>query len=181
MVIVSASEHSNFWISQSSQSRRIFVSIIAVILLVISLCFSTYIRGTPPAFLLFALFNSASLAISTAYLYTATYAGAALLGASFLQTVLSGQAAVAVAVSVVQVTSSALSLWRFSPKPVPMEVNGADGSDNQAEEMAARIFFGVSAIFVIITLVAYTWLMKQPFYKLVTRTLEQHREAEGHR
>lgn len=140
---------------------------IAVILLVSSLCSSTYIRGTPSAFFLFALFNSASLAVSAGYLFTATYAGAALLGASFLQAVLSGQAAIAVAVSVVQVTSSALSLWRLSPKSV-------ERADDRAEEMAARIFFGVSAIFVATTLVAYTWLTKQPIYKLATRTLEHH-------
>lgn len=142
-------------------------------LLVTSLWLSTYIRGTPSAFFLFALFNAASLAVTTGCLCTATYAGAALLGTSFLQTVLSGQAAVSVAASVVQVASSIVSLWGSSPKSDSMEVKRADGG---AEEVAARIFFGVSAIFLGITLVAYTWMTKQSLYKSVTRTLEQHRE-----
>ncbi|KAH0835950.1 nucleoside transporter-domain-containing protein [Lanmaoa asiatica] len=164
---------------QSSLSRRIFVSIIAMIFLVTSLCLSTFIRSAPSTFLSFALFNTASLAVSAGYLCTATYAGAALLGPSFLQTVLSGQAAVAVVTSAVQVASSIISLWGSSPKPVSLEVKRADGEDNQAEEIAARIFFCVSVIFIGIVLVAYTWLTRQSFYKSVTGALEQHREVRN--
>lgn len=169
-------EHSRFRVSQSSPSRRIFVSITVTILLVTSLCFSTFIRGTPLAFFSFALFNAASLAVTTGYLCTAVYAGAALFGTSFLQTVISGQAAIAVAVSVVQVASSMLSIWGSSSTSVTMEVIRTDG-DSQAADTAARIFFGVSAIFLGMTLVAYAWLTRQSFYKSVTSILEQHRQV----
>ncbi|KAH0840096.1 nucleoside transporter-domain-containing protein [Lanmaoa asiatica] len=162
---------------QSSPSRRIFASIIAMILLVISLCLSTFIQGTPSTFISFALFIATSLAVTSGYLSTAVYAGAALLGASFLQAVISGQAAVAVAVSAVQVASSMISIWSSSPKPTSMEVTRTDSRDDHPEEIAARIFFGVSAIFLGITLIAYTWLTRQSFYKSITGALEQHREV----
>ncbi|KAG8218815.1 nucleoside transporter-domain-containing protein [Butyriboletus roseoflavus] len=162
---------------QSSPSRRTFASIIAMILLVTSLCLSTFIRGTPSTFFSFALFNGAAVAVTSAYLCTAVFAGAALLGASFLQTVLSGQAAVAVAVSAVQVASSMISLWGSPLKPVSMEAITTDSRDKHPEEIAARIFFAVSTVFLGITLAAYTWLTKQSFYKSVTGSLERHREV----
>lgn len=141
-----------------------------MILLVTSLYLSTFIRGTPLIFFSFALFNAGTQAVASGYLCTSVYAGAALLGASFLQTVLSGQAAIAVAVSAVQVASSIIGLWGSSPGSASME----DSRDGQAEEIAARIFFGVSAIFLGITFAAYFWLTRQPFYKSAISTLEPH-------
>ena len=54
---------------------------------------------------------------------------------------------------------------------------GASGRDDQAEALAARIFFGISAVFLCITLGSFTWLTRQPLYKSVTRALEQHHRA----
>ncbi|KAF8558807.1 hypothetical protein OG21DRAFT_981118 [Imleria badia] len=163
---------------QSSPSRRIYTCIIAMLLLATSLCLSTFIRGTPSTFFSFALFNAATGAVASGYLCTAVYAGASLLGASFLQTVLSGQAAIAVAVSAVQVASSIIGLWGSSPEPVSMkEVMRADNRDSQAEEIAARIFFGVSAIFLGVTFVAYTWMTRLPFYKSAISVLEPYCEV----
>jgi equilibrative nucleoside transporter 1/2/3 len=161
--------------SQSSPSRRIFTSIIAMILLVTSLCLSTFIRGTPSIFFAFALFNAVSMAVTVSCLCTAVYAGAALLGTSFLQIVLSGQAAIGVAVSAVQVASSMVALWDSSLNHVSIEVTRADGREDQVEDIAARIFFGVSAIFLSIVLIAYTRLSRQSFYKSITSALGQPR------
>ena len=141
-------------------------------LLVTSLCLSTFIRGTPSSFFAFALFNAASLGVATGYLCIPVYAGAALLGASFLQTVFSGQAAIGVAVSIVQVASSIIALWGSYPRTDSIEIMSADGRADQVEDIAARIFFGVSAIFLGIALIAYTWLTRQSFYKSMTS--EQH-------
>ena len=170
-------EHLHLRTSQSSPSRRIFTSIIAMILLITSLCLSTFIRGTSSAFLSFALFNAASLGATSGYLCTAVYVGASLLGASFLQIVISGQAAVAVAVSVIQVASSMISLWGSSPESVSVKVARADAGGDQAEEIAARIFFSVSAILLGIALVAYTWLTRQPFYKSAIGALKPYQEV----
>ena len=116
----------------------------------------------------------------SSYLCAAVYARAALLGPSFLQSVLSGQGAIAVAISAVQVVSATISLWGLSPssKPTVSMVIGADDKDYQPEEMAARIFFGVSALFLCTTLAAYTWLTRQTSYKLVISATKQKREVE---
>jgi equilibrative nucleoside transporter 1/2/3 len=148
-----------------------------MILLVTSLCLSTFIRGTPSTFFAFALFNAASMAVAVSYMCTAVYAGAALLGTSFLQIVLSGQAAIGVAVSAVQVVSSMVALRGPPSKFVSIEIMRADGREDHVEEIAARIFFGVSAIFLGIVLIAYTWLTRQSFYKSITSALEQHRRV----
>ena len=124
-------------------------------------------------FFAFALFNAASMAVTVSYLSTAVFAGAALLGTSFLQAVLSGQAAIGVAVSAVQVASSMVALWGSSPKHISIEVTRADGREDRVEDIAARIFFGVSAVFLCITLVTYTWLSRQSFYNPVTSALGQ--------
>ncbi|KAF8843172.1 hypothetical protein BDN67DRAFT_897852 [Paxillus ammoniavirescens] len=162
---------------QSSPSRRTFASITAMVLFVTSLCFSTFIRGSPSAFFSFVLFSSACLAVSAGYLATSVYAEAALLGTSHLQTVMSGQAAVAVAVSAVQVASSAVSVWGSTPSTIATFVASGGAGDGQAEEMAARIFFGVSTVFLAFTLAAYTWLTRQPAYMLTVGHLEQHHKG----
>ena len=126
-------------------------------------------------FFAFALFNAASMAVTVSYLCTAVYAGAALFGTSFLQIVLSGQAAIGAAVSAVQVVSSMIALRGSPPKFPSIKIMRADGREDQVEEMAARIFFGVSVIFLAIVLIAYMWLTRQSFYKSITSTLEQYR------
>ncbi|KAF9222057.1 hypothetical protein BS17DRAFT_232536 [Gyrodon lividus] len=162
---------------QSSPSRRTFASITVTLLFVTLLCLSTFIRGTPSAFFSFVIFSSACLAVSAGYLATAVYAGAALLGASYLQTAMSGQAAIAVAVSAVQVASSAVSVWGSTPSSIAAFVASGGAGDGLAEEMAARIFFGVSTVFLAFTLVAYTWLTGQPVYKSTVGILEQYNEV----
>lgn len=149
---------------------------IAMILLVTFLCISTFVRSTPSAFFVFALFIAASMAVAVGYLCTAAYAGAALLGTAFLRNVFSGQPAIGVAVSAAQVASSMIALWGLSPKSNSTEVI-ASGRDDHAEEIAARIFFSVSAVFLCIPLIAYTRLMRQSFYNSVASPLEQHRRV----
>ncbi|KAI9573178.1 nucleoside transporter-domain-containing protein [Boletus coccyginus] len=169
--------YSTFSSKRSSPSRRIFMSIVALLVLTTSLCLSTFSRGTPLTVFAFALFNAASMAVAASYLSTAVYAVTALLGASSLQPVLTGQAASGVAVSAVQVASAIIALWGSSPKVVLTDGTIPNGRAGLAEEIAARITFGVSAIFLGIALVAYTWLARQPFYKSITGVLEQHRRV----
>ena len=149
-------------IPQSSPSRRIFASIIATSIIMATLWISTFIQGTPSTFFGFVLFNTALIAITSSYLCAAVYAQAALLGPSLLQVVISGEAAIAVAMSVVQVVSAVTSVWGFSPTPtVIMGVLDAEAAEYEVEEVAARIFFGFSALFLVLGLAAYTRLTKQ--------------------
>lgn len=87
---------------------------------------------------------------------------------------MSGQAAVAVAVSSVQVISSAISVYGSTPLTPVMSATDRDG---KAEEESARIFFGVSALYAIATLLAYRWLASLPVYTKTMGALEDNLRA----
>jgi equilibrative nucleoside transporter 1/2/3 len=110
----------------------------------------------------------------TSYLATATFAGASLFGAPYMQSMLSGQAAVAVVVSVVQLATSALSVWGSTPETIAAFVSNGSAGDGNAEQDSARIFFGISALFMISTFMAYAWLARLPAYKATVGILEQN-------
>lgn len=59
-----------------------------------------------------------------------------------------------------------------------MEVMSADDRDYQAEGTAARIFFGVSALFLVITLATYMWLTRQTSYRSLISTVKQRSGIE---
>jgi len=87
-----------------------------------------------------------------------------------MQAVMSGQAAVAVAVSGVQVLSAAASL-RVAPKePATYQ------SDGSAEETSAFIFFGLSTVFLAFAAVAYSWMLKLPVY---TKVMAEQGRIDG--
>lgn len=77
---------------------------------------------------------------------------------------MAGQAAVAVAVSGVQVISSVASVWG---KPA---VYTSDGS---AEERSAFMFFLLSTLFLVVSWVAHNWLVRMPVYQTVAASLER--------
>jgi equilibrative nucleoside transporter 1/2/3 len=110
----------------------------------------------------------------TSYLATATFAGASLFGAPYMQSMLSGQAAVAVVVSVVQLATSALSVWGSTPEAIAAFVSNGIAGDGNAEQDSARIFFGISALFMISTFMAYAWLTRLPAYRATVGILEQN-------
>lgn len=91
-----------------------------------------------------------------------------------MQSILSGQAAVAVVVSMVQLATSALSVWGSTPEAIAAFVSGDSARDEKAEQDSARTFFGISALFMISTFLAYAWLARLPAYKATLGTLEQN-------
>jgi len=110
------------------------------------------------------------MSASGACLSTAIFAAAALLGRPYIQIMVSGQAAVGVVVSTVQLVSAAISVWGASPKTAA----GGIG-EGVAEEQAARIFFGVSILFMASTLAAHLWLTRQPLYKSTVGRADMHK------
>lgn len=115
------------------------------------------------------------------YLQVSVYAGAALLGGAYMQATVAGQAAVAVAVSIVQLVSSAVSVWDASRQDIATFISEGGIGDGKAEELSARSFFGVSVLFMTLTFVAYMWLTKQPSYKTSVGTLERNSKLEDAR
>jgi solute carrier family 29 (equilibrative nucleoside transporter), member 1/2/3 len=97
------------------------------------------------------------------YLQTSVIAVGSLFGPPAIQSMMAGQAAVAVVVSGVQVISSALSVVGKPRTYI---------SDGSAEEQSAFIFLSLSTVFLIISAGVHTWFIRMPIYKLVVASLE---------
>ena len=99
-----------------------------------------------------------------AYLQTSTFAVASLFGPAAIQSMMAGQAAVAVSVSGVQVISSIASVVGKHRTYV---------SDGSAEEQSAFIFFALSTVFLIVSAGVHAWLIRMPIYEVVVASLER--------
>ncbi|KAJ7638488.1 nucleoside transporter-domain-containing protein [Roridomyces roridus] len=155
---------------QSSPSRRVLVTTLALSVLTFLLTISTLVHTSPGVFFAFVLLDGVSQAALGAYLQTAIIVIASLFGPMAVQSVMSGQAAVAVAVSGVQVLSATASVWGKSRESL-----AALAQDGEPEERSAFIFFGLSTIFLVVTAVANGWLVRMPAYKLVAGSLENRK------
>ena len=114
--------------------------------------------------------NGALQAAAGSYLSTAIIAVASLFGPQAVQSMMFGQAAVAVAVSAVQVITSAGSVWGL-----PEESIAAWVSDGKAEERSALIFFALSTVFLLGSAVAHHSMVKSQLYRTIAASLEhQH-------
>ncbi|KAG2148127.1 nucleoside transporter-domain-containing protein [Suillus clintonianus] len=156
---------------QSSPSRRAFWATALTSAIVTILFLTTFIHPSPAPFFYFIMISAFCLSGCASYLSNSVFAGAALFGAPYMQSVMSGQAAVAVAVSSVQVVSSAISVWGTTP--LTLGISDID-PDGKAEEKSARIFFGISALYMIATLLAYKWLASLQVYTTTMGALEDN-------
>ncbi|KAG6865171.1 hypothetical protein C0991_004719 [Blastosporella zonata] len=110
----------------------------------------------------------ATQAAIESYLQTSVVAVASLYGPQALQSMMSGQAAIAVLISSVQVLSSALFIWRATPeKPQVADEIG------QADTNSARVFFALSTLFLVISAFAHNVLVSKSTYKAFVAPLEQ--------
>ncbi|KAF8913719.1 nucleoside transporter-domain-containing protein [Gymnopilus junonius] len=151
-------------------SRRTRSAIAWLTLLNFLLTLTTFFTPSPGIFFAFILFNGAAQATAGAYLQTSVIAVASLFGPPAVQSLMSGQAAVAVAVSGVQVISAYASVHG---KPRTF------ASDGSAEERSAYWFFSLSTLFLLFSLVAHTWMIRMPVYQHVAVSLETERKTAG--
>jgi equilibrative nucleoside transporter 1/2/3 len=105
------------------------------------------------------LVNGIAQAGSGSYLQASVIAVASLFGPIAVQAVMSGQAAVAVVVSGIQVLSATASVWGVSQV--------TSQSDGKEEEKSAFLFFGLSTIFLVMTAGAHAWLLTMPAYNAI--------------
>lgn len=122
-------------------------------------------------FVAFVLLNGAAQAAAASYLQAAVVTIASLWGPVAVQAMMTGQSAVAVAVSGVQVISAATSILGG------LRSFAGDGS---AEERSAFIFFTFSLVFLVASAGAHSWLTNLPSYKTVVGSLEQQVAKKGH-
>lgn len=126
------------------------------------LTLSTFIKLPEGLFITFVLSSGIALACAGAYLQTSVIAVASLFGPSIIQSLMSGQAIVAVILSSVQLISAATSLRASKVRPV----------DGAAETNSARLFFGISASFLVVCGAANVWMTRLPSYRAVVPTDE---------
>lgn len=160
--------HATATAKQASNSRRVFFSLLCLAFLTATFTVSTWVHPSPGVFFAFVLFNGALQSAVGSYLQTAVVAVASLFGSTAMAAVMSGQAAVGVAVSGVQVLSAAASVRSASDIP---EVPTQAASSRTPEETSAALFFGLSTIFLLVTQGVHAWMMTLPAYKtLVARS-----------
>ncbi|EGO01623.1 hypothetical protein SERLA73DRAFT_177030 [Serpula lacrymans var. lacrymans S7.3] len=161
--------HATATVKQSPPSWRASRTMNILAVLVSLLVLSTFIRIPPGWFFTFVILNGICQAAASVYMSSAFYAGASLFGPSYLQAVMTGQAAVAVVMSSVQVMTSLTSVFGEAPKSIDTAGNGA------AEERSASIFLSISLLFLVATAMAHSWMITLPEYKAKVGVLEHKR------
>lgn len=147
--------------------------LLSLAILNLSLTISTFFHHVSPgAFFAFVLLNGAIQAAAGSYLQTSVIAVASLFGPTALQAMMSGQAAAAVAVSSVQLVSTAVFLWGKTKDSVDVALK-----EGSAEERSAFVFFTLSTLFLLGCAVAHAWLARMPIYKTIAAPLEQHKST----
>ncbi|KAH9938505.1 nucleoside transporter-domain-containing protein [Fomitopsis serialis] len=147
--------HATATSKQSLSTGRISWSLLLIASVTAALTLSTWIHIHPGLF--FALILLAAMLKSAAgsYLQSSVVALASLFGHEAMQAVMSGQAAVGVAVSGVQVLSAAASTHRVPPPPPQTR---DDDPARTPEEASASLFLFV-------TYAVHVWLKTLPAYK----------------
>ncbi|KIP09195.1 hypothetical protein PHLGIDRAFT_126498 [Phlebiopsis gigantea 11061_1 CR5-6] len=142
--------------NQNTNSRKAMLAISVLTVLTLMLTLSTYFHPSAGVFFAFVMLNGVVQAAAGSYLQTSVIAVASLFGPAALQPMMSGQAAVAVAVSGVEVVTAAISLNKAK---APGAV-----ADSEPEEKSAFVFFGLSTLFYLVSATAHTWLTRLPAY-----------------
>ncbi|KAH9843954.1 nucleoside transporter-domain-containing protein, partial [Rhodofomes roseus] len=163
--------HATATSKQSLSTGRISWSLLIIAFVTAALTLSTWIHVHPGLF--FALILLAAMIKSAAgsYLQSSVVALASLFGHEAMQAVMSGQAAVGVAVSGVQVLSAAASTHRVPP---PSPQTGDDELSRTPEETSASLFFGLSTVFLFVTYAVHIWLKTLPAYKMIIARQRPH-------
>ena len=156
---------------QSSPAHRIRWAIIQLAVLSAFFTFSTFMTLPPGLFAAVILIAGVTMAGTGSYLQTAVFAVGSLFGPGVLQAIMSGQAAVAIVVSVVQLLSATASVHTSAGLSAAALLQAQD----DAAARSARAFFGLSTLFLLVTAVASVWMSRLPAYKAVVAPTQHTR------
>ncbi|KAK7695562.1 hypothetical protein QCA50_000198 [Cerrena zonata] len=165
--------HATATVKKASNARRGFVSIICLAALVGLLTLSTYVHVAAGLFFAFVLLNAIAQAAAGSYLQTAIVAVASLFGPSAMQSVMSGQGAVGVAISLVQAISAYTSVHSQSSSETDVTLT------SEPEERSAFMFFSISTFFLLVSAGAQAWLFRLPAYKSIIGQFNHISHEEG--
>ncbi|KZT72706.1 hypothetical protein DAEQUDRAFT_685851 [Daedalea quercina L-15889] len=156
--------HATATAKQSLSTSRISWSLLLIAFVTAALTLGTWIHVHPGLFFALVLLAAMLKSAAGSYLQSSVVALASLFGHEAMQAVMSGQAAVGVAVSGVQVLSAAASTHRVPP-PSPQVRD--EQLERTPEETSASLFFGLSTVFLFVAYVVHVWLKTLPAYKAV--------------
>ncbi|KZV77161.1 hypothetical protein PENSPDRAFT_645434 [Peniophora sp. CONT] len=163
--------HATATTKNSSPARRIRWAIIQLAILNFLLTLSTFISLPPGLFAAVVLVAGVTMAGTGSYLQTAVFAIGSLFGPNVLQAIMSGQAAVAIVVSAVQLLSATASVHTSGDLSAAALMQAQD----DAAARSARAFFALSTLFLLATAVASVWMSRLPAYKAVVAPTEHTR------
>jgi equilibrative nucleoside transporter 1/2/3 len=163
---------------QASNRIRTRWTLTVLSVLVFILFLTTYIQFSPFMFAVIVLSTSALQAVAGSYLQTAVIAAAALFGPIAMQSLMSGQAAVGVALSAVQLISA------YGSVHIPSATSDNVILQDDSSARAARAFFGLSTLFLIGTILVHAWMVRLPAYVAISDQLDvpttQEHSPESH-
>ena len=164
-------------LTDSQQSTAaLWINRTTLILLILTalLTLSTFTHLAPAVQFTFVILNGIAQAAAGAYMQTAGVVVASLFGSWAMQTMMAGNAAVAVVVSTVQAVAAAASVWGL-----PDDMIASYKIDSSAEERAAFIFFGLSTLFLAGALFANQWFFATPAYRALVMPPAHKYEGES--
>jgi equilibrative nucleoside transporter 1/2/3 len=147
--------------------------------LVFALYLTTHFAISSSTFATIILSAAGLQAAAGSYLQTSVIADASIFGPAAMQSLMSGQAAVGVALSAVQLITAYGSVHLptvnsdfknpstsiLPPTPPPIK------DDSPAK--SARAFFALSTVFLLVTIVAHAYLVRLPAYTAVAGSVDQ--------
>ncbi len=143
----------------------------ALAALMATLFILTWIPTHATIFFVFVLANAVTQSIVCAYFSSSVVATSSYFGPFAMQALMTGQAAVAVIISLIQVTVTALSL---DDKPIKRR----EEKERAAEDNSASIFFSLTAAGLLVAFLAHAHLVRMPVYRNVAAPFEMGKVIE---
>ncbi|PVG03086.1 hypothetical protein CPB86DRAFT_750237 [Serendipita vermifera] len=173
--------HASSTVATASKPRRIAISHFVLTLTLAALLISTFLESTPIPFFLFSLTVGAIQASSGAYLLTSVVAYGAYFGPLCMQSIMSGQAAVAVVVSSVQLIITLLTMGRKSASSSTSKFHSsANISAREARtaiSTSASYFFAISTLGLFISYIFYRRLTRMSLFRRTVAKFEAVHDA----
>lgn len=162
---------------QTSPTHQTRLSILALLTITFLTTFSTLVRTDPNTFFTFIILVSISTAAFVSYFQSAVFAVASIFGPKAIQAVMTGQAAVAVVVNLVQLASVTNSIRSVNPAPALrlvalMPIGTAFVSGRTAEETSSFVCLAFATCLLGVSYVSHRWLVRTAEYKSLIAPLE---------
>ena len=140
----------------------------ALVALMAALFILTWIPTHATIFFIFVLSNAVTQSIVCSYFSSSVVATSSYFGPFAMQALMTGQAAVAVIISLIQVTVTALSL----------DGNPVKAKERATEDNSASVFFSLTTAGLLVAYLAHAHLVRMPVYRNVAAPFEMGKVIE---